>query len=105
MAQPSLQLAILHAFLPYLAATAGLMVLPAAFVSAQPFFNTDRGLFRTFIGVCSHPLRFEQSAGIEMQYTLGAKSEAVFANRRVSRISASEIFRGGLFDPIGDFPL
>jgi hypothetical protein len=89
---PSLQLAFFRAFSPYLAAAAGLMVLPAAFVPAQPFFDADRGLFRTVICVCGHSFRFEQCPRIEMQYALGTESETVFANRRMSRIAASKIF-------------
>src|SRR5579872_6705958 len=105
MAQTSPQLAIFRAFSSCLAPAAGLVVLPAAFVSAEPFFDADRSLFRAVVGIRGHTFRFEQRAGIEMQYALGAESEAVFANRRMSRIAASEIFRGGLFDPIGDFLL
>jgi hypothetical protein len=105
MAQPSLQLAIFRAFSPYLAARTGLVVLPAAFVPTQPFFDADGRLFRTVICVCGHSFRFEQRARIEMQYSLGAESKTVFANRRMSRIATPKIFRGGLFDPIGYFPL
>jgi hypothetical protein len=98
-------MAIFRAFSSYLAATAGLMVLAAAFVSAQPFLDTDGGLFRTFICVRGHAFGFEQCTRIEMQYALGTESEAVFANGCMARKTATEIFRGGLFDPVGDFSL
>jgi hypothetical protein len=62
MAQLSLQLAIFRAFSSYLAATAGLVILAAAFVSAQPFFNAEGGLFRAVICVRRHSFGFKECA-------------------------------------------
>jgi hypothetical protein len=105
MAQLGLQPAVFRAFSSYLAAPAGLMVLAAALVSAQPLFDPDRGLVGAVICIRGHSFGFEQCAGIEMQNAFSAKSEAVFTNRCMARITASKIFRGSFFDPIGDFPL
>jgi hypothetical protein len=40
-----------------------------------------------------------------MQYAFGTETKAIFANRCMTRIAASEIFGGGLFDPVSDFSL
>ena len=49
-------------FLAILATTTRLVILAAAFVAAQPFFDTNRRLFRAVIGIRCHPFRFQQCA-------------------------------------------
>src|SRR5215831_16412284 len=93
------------AFSGFSATTTRLMVLAAAFVAPQPFFDADRRLMGAFIGIGGHAFGLEKCPGIKMQYAFRTEPEAVLADRGVAGIPATDIFRGRLFHPLGDFSL
>jgi hypothetical protein len=102
MAGPDIACRFLSHFVSSSAAPQALMILAAALVAAQPFFDVDRGLIGAFISVGRHSFGFQQRAGIEMNHALGMKSEAILADGGMPGIAAPEIFRRRFVNPVGD---
>src|ERR1035437_7406134 len=95
-------LAFFPVFSHFSAAAPALLVLAAALVAAQPFFDVDRSLLGAVIGVGRHALGFKQGAGLPRQHAFGTKAEAFPANGGVAGIAAAKIFRRRLLDTVGN---
>ena len=78
------------------------MVFAAPFVAAKPFFDTSRGLIGAVVRIGGFSLGFQQGPGVQMQDAIRAKPEPVPTNRGMPGVTATEIFRCRLFNPLSD---
>ena len=79
---------------------AGGAVLEPALVALEPLLDHHERLVGAGIGVVRVRIRLQRNAGIKMQRTVGAETEAVLAQRDVAGVIAVEIFTQDLFGPI-----
>src|SRR5450432_2739681 len=77
-------------------------VLEAALVAAQSLLNLGQRLVGAGIGVDSIRIGLERNSGIQMQRAIGAKAEAILAQRDVAGIVAVKIFAQDFIGALAD---
>jgi hypothetical protein len=77
-------------------------VFQTALVTAQPFFDFDRGIVSGCDRILRDAMRFKHRSGIEMQYAIGAEAGAFTRDRHMAGRAVLKIFRKRFVQFFGD---